>query len=61
MLHSSVDALLKNNQETDGGPNSVSCMFVGTGSIVVKAATLDATKQYDVPSGRGTVLDTPTY
>ena len=56
-----ADSLLEENQEKNGGPNSVSHPFVGTDGIMMKASTMDAIKKYDTLEGEGTILDPKSH
>ena len=50
---------IKENKKK-GGPDSVPLTFVGTDGVMVKTATMDATKKYPELTGLVTVLDSST-
>ena len=60
-MRNTADTLLAENRENNGGPNSVSHPFVGTDGIMMKAATMDAIKNYDNLNDKGMVLDKATH
>ena len=60
-MQNTADSLFAENQEKNGGPNLVSRLFVGTNGIMMKAATMDAIKNYDNLDDKDTLLDKSTH
>ena len=60
-MRNTADTLLAENQEKNVGPISVSHPFVGTDGIMMKAATMDAIKNYDNLDDKDTLLDKSTH
>ena len=54
-LRQSADVLLEENQEKNGGPNSVSHLFIGSDGVMMKNVTMIAIKNYETLDGKGTL------